>query len=119
MRIAVASHPGRTITQHFGGATQFLVYAYRDGSVHLLDTRTNVPACQADPDEHDDALSRSIAAIQDCPFVVVARIGPGAHEAVIAAGLHVVVIHDEIDLALQRVVQSIPFQRACQKEGNS
>jgi len=119
MRIAVASHPGRSITQHFGGATQFIVYAYRDGKVHLLDTRANTPACQADPDEHDDALSQSIAIIQDCQFVVVARIGPAAHEAVIASGLQVVVIHNEIDQALQHVMQSIPFQRACQKEGVS
>lgn len=119
MRIAIASHPGRTVTQHFGGATQFLVYEEIVGKFTLIDARQNIPACQVDEDDHDAHLQKSAEIIKDCDFVIVGRIGPGAHEIVTLNAIQVAVIHDEIDQAIFRLSQSVPYQRFRQKEKTS
>jgi predicted Fe-Mo cluster-binding NifX family protein len=111
MNVAVASEDGVVVNQHFGRATQFLIYAVEEEGCRLIDIRKNQPPCgTVTGDEEighaEEPLQRTVALLTDCSAVVVARIGQGAVQQLSNQGIQTFVIPDFIDSALRRLKAS-------------
>lgn len=111
MKVAVASQDGSVVHQHFGRATQFLIYEIEETNCRLIEIRKNRPPCGAASEDGEvshieDPMQRSVELLSDCRAVVVAQIGPGAVEKLSNRGIHAFVIPDFIDSALRRLITS-------------
>jgi predicted Fe-Mo cluster-binding NifX family protein len=111
MKVAVASENGAVVHEHFGHATQFLIYEIEEEGCRLVEIRKNHPACgtapQGDGEGHsEDRLQDSVELVSDCRAVVVAQIGRGAVEKLSSRGIQAFVIPDFIDSALRRLKAS-------------
>jgi nitrogen fixation protein NifB len=81
-KIAVTSKYGRLVDQHFGHATQFLIYQASGNDYRLVETRPAEKYCDnaahcGDDEERKDAIA---ATISDCNAVLTMRIGYHARE---------------------------------------
>ena len=102
-RVAIASSDGKYVNQHFGRATQFLIFEVAQDAYHFVERRPNQPSCnweQPDENQHES----TIALLKDCRAVVVSRIGPAAAEKLKLAGVEPLIIPDFIDAVLQGLV---------------
>lgn len=111
MKVAVASQNGAVVHQHFGRATQFLIYEIEGAEFRLIESRPNQPPCgttppDAEPGHAPDPMRKAIELVGDCRAVVVAQIGPGAVEKLSHRGVLAFVIPGFIDSALQRLIAS-------------
>jgi predicted Fe-Mo cluster-binding NifX family protein len=111
MKVAVASENGAVVQEHFGRATQFLIYEIEEEGCRLVEIRKNHPACGSAPEgdgegHSEDRMQDSIELVSDCRAVVVAQIGRAAVERLANRGVHAFVIPDFIDSALQRLKAS-------------
>ncbi|HWI55256.1 MAG TPA: NifB/NifX family molybdenum-iron cluster-binding protein, partial [Desulfobacteria bacterium] len=75
-KIAVASSDGKVVNQHFGRATQFLIFDIKDGSYQFNELRKTSPFCK-DREHDDDSLQKTVELVSDCKAVLVSQIGPG------------------------------------------
>lgn len=111
MKVAVASQNGRVVHQHFGRATQFLIYEIEGTEYRLVEARKNQPPCgtaseDGESSHAEDPMQKAIELLGDCRAVVVAQVGPGAVEKLSKRGIHAFVIPDFIDSALRRLISS-------------
>ena len=112
MRIAVASSDGVRVDQHFGHASQFLVFDVVAGRARLMETRANIAACGADRDGLDDPMLHSVERIGDCQAVAVAKAGPCAAELLIAEGIYWIETDAPVAEALARLIaRPVPRRR--------
>ena len=75
-RYAMVSTDGVSVDEHFGLATQFLIYDMEDPPV-LVEKRKTETLSTGDPDHPFDAdkFARIAALLKDCSRVYVTRIG--------------------------------------------
>jgi nitrogen fixation protein NifB len=87
--MAVATKGGGIINQHFGHATEFLVYEASDNGVRFIGPRRADQYCVGADTCNDDAstIDRVIAALKGCEVMLSARIGLPPYEALEAAGI--------------------------------
>ena len=87
--MAVATKGGGVINQHFGHATEFLVYEASSEGVRFIGTRRADQYCvgQDTCNEDESTLSRVIAALEGCEVMLSARIGLPPYEALEEAGI--------------------------------
>ncbi len=78
IKVAVASSDGKYINQHFGMASQFLIFELNDDGTHkFMELRENRPACSTEG--HSElSMKESVKLISDCQAVIAGQIGPGA-----------------------------------------
>lgn len=78
INVAIASSDGKYINQHFGMASQFLIFKLNDnGTYKFLELRENKPACSTEG--HSElSMEQSVKLISDCQAVIASQIGPGA-----------------------------------------
>ncbi|OPY58379.1 MAG: FeMo cofactor biosynthesis protein NifB [Pelotomaculum sp. PtaU1.Bin035] len=111
-KVAVASSDGKFVNQHFGRASQFLIFEIKDdGGFFFLVLRDNTPPCDGGA-HNSDLLARTVDLISDCRVVLVSQIGPGAIDALLSRGIQPHVIPDFIEDALKRL---IPYEGALKK----
>ena len=103
MRIAVASSDGKMVNQHFGKATQFLIFDVDSEKIELKETRSNMPPCGSDEYQghSDDALGRAISLIADCEAVLCSRIGMGAAAELMSRNILPFEVGDFIEEAIK------------------
>jgi nitrogen fixation protein NifX len=78
IKVAVASSDGKYINQHFGMASQFLIFELNDDGTHkFLELRENNPACSTEG-HSEISMEESVKLISDCQAVLAGQIGPGA-----------------------------------------
>lgn len=123
IKVAVASENKVVVHQHFGRATQFLVYEVEEAECRLVEIRKNQPPCgtaqQDDESGHsEDALQRTVDLLADCRAVVVAQIGPGAVEKLSKHGIQAFVIPDFVDSAMRRLMASGRLAESVVQEEN-
>ena len=75
VRIAIGTHTGARVSEHFGQATRFEIWEVWPGGSELVATRINRPPCGSGDAHADEMMDASVAQIADCRAVVVARIG--------------------------------------------
>ena len=87
--MAVATKGGNVINQHFGHATEFLVYEASPQGVRFIGTRRTDQYCVGSDhcEEGEDKLDRAVTALAGCKAVLCARIGITPWEALEAAGI--------------------------------
>jgi nitrogen fixation protein NifB len=84
--LAVATKGDGAISQHFGHADAFSVYAAGPAGVRLIGVRTVEHYCQGGSGDEDkrDVILRALA---DCTALFVARVGDGPRAKLEAAGI--------------------------------
>jgi nitrogen fixation protein NifB len=100
-RVAVATRGGGLVNQHFGHATEFLVYEVGAGGAELRGVRKVEHYCRGG-DGEDDALDGILRALEGCAAVLVAKIGRCPAGQLAAAGIAPVADHafEPIEAAL-------------------
>lgn len=86
LRLAVASKEGQAISEHFGHAKRFFVYAADPQGCRLLETRDVAHYCLGNS-ASQSAMAGILETIKDCQAVFVARIGDGPTEKLAAIGV--------------------------------
>lgn len=89
LKLAVATKEGMAISEHFGHAKQFHIYAAYPDRCQLLETRQVAHYCLG---QHSDqsAMTGILEAIKDCHAVFVAKIGDGPTEKLHKIGVRAV-----------------------------
>ncbi len=94
MKIAIASDDTRTVSQHFGRATHYVVLTIEDGRVAAREDREKVghngghrehgsEAPEVAAHRHGDM----VGAVADCEMLVAGRMGAPAYAAIQSRGL--------------------------------
>ncbi|OPY88432.1 MAG: FeMo cofactor biosynthesis protein NifB [Syntrophaceae bacterium PtaU1.Bin231] len=105
MRVAVASRDNVTVHQHFGRATHFQIYDLEGDGFRFVETRENTPSCHPNTwEQEENSHGRVVRLLADCRIVLVARIGPGARDVLLANGLKVYELPMYIDDALRKLI---------------
>jgi len=102
--MAIATKGGGIINQHFGHATEFLVYEASDDGVRFIGPRRADQYCvgQDTCNEDESTLGRVIAALEGCEVMLSARIGLPPYEALEEAGIQPV-----SDYAMEDIEESV------------
>ncbi len=122
VRIAVASSGSGLVDQHFGHATNFLVYEVTASGVRLLERREVARYCagsDACSDRHT-LLDAAVVALRGCAAVLCARIGYEPWQSLEAAGIqpngeHA---HEPVEAALLAVFRELDTDDAVQDSGD-
>jgi predicted Fe-Mo cluster-binding NifX family protein len=111
-KIAVASKDGIRVDTHFGQANQFRVYEIQDdGSFEFLEIRSRESEEEECPQDcgsggcgghHSQQFDISL--IEDCQFVLVAKIGMHAQQFLARNGITAFDVQEPIDSAIQKVI---------------
>ena len=102
VRLAVASSDGIVVNQHFGHAKQFYIYEVENTQVNFIEVRAAVPVCQGG--FHDDGeMDAAMKNLEDCTYLLVSRIGPGAAAVAEQHGLEVYELPGLIQDSIQKV----------------
>lgn len=88
--VAVTTRGGGVVNQHFGHATEFLIYEVGAEGVRFIGPRPVESYCSGEDqcDEEEGKLDRVIRSLEGVDAVVSARIGLPPWEALEAAGIH-------------------------------
>lgn len=89
LKLAVASKDGQAISEHFGHARRFAVYAVDRDTCRLLEQREVEYYCLGNS-ASQSAMAGILATIRDCQAVFVARIGDGPRDKLAAIGVRAV-----------------------------
>jgi nitrogen fixation protein NifB len=102
--MAVATKGGGIINQHFGHATEFLIYEASSDGVRFIGPRRADQYCvgQDTCNEDESTLGRVIAALEGCEVMLSARIGLPPYEALEEAGIQPV-----SDYAMEPIEESV------------
>ena len=106
--MAVTSKGDGLVTQHFGHASEFLIYrASKDGTVSFIGARRVGAYCSGIETcgDAEDSLDRIINMISDCNILLTSRIGKEPHKFVSAAGIEVVQTYDSIETAIRTLLE--------------
>ena len=109
--VAVATRGQGLVNEHFGHAREFLVYEASPGGVRLVGYRRVDQYCTGEQEcgDHESALDRTVAALEDCAAVLCSRVGFGPWQALEAAGIQPDVEHamEPIEEAVLAVYQRL------------
>jgi nitrogen fixation protein NifB len=106
-KIAVASNEGsKTVDLHFGHAKGFLIYRAENGSIEFLEARgVEAPYCTGpECDDPEDILSKIIALLKDCQYLICRRIGTIPAKRLKEAGIEPVEDFDYIERAIEKIL---------------
>jgi predicted Fe-Mo cluster-binding NifX family protein len=106
--LAVATKEGMAISEHFGHAKQFHIYAADTQQCRYIETREVAHYCLG---QHSDqsAMAGILEAIKDCHAVFVAKIGDGPTEKLNNIGVRAVAdyAYEAIDASLLAYVRHV------------
>lgn len=101
-RIAVATSDGKIVDTHFGHAEDFTILEVQDdGSFEEVERRDAFQACDGTCCE--DLMSRAAENLKDCSYVLAAKIGPHAIQALGAKKISAFDIAIEIVPAVEKI----------------
>jgi predicted Fe-Mo cluster-binding NifX family protein len=103
VRVAIGTHTGVRVSEHFGRATRFEIWELGPGGSRLVGSRTIQPSCGVGSDRADELMDASVAAIADCRAVVVARIGECALNRLDKLGILAFETEDPVDATVRQL----------------
>lgn len=103
-KVAVASSDGKVVNQHFGKATQFLIFEMEENTFRFLELLKTNPFCN-NSEHEDNKLLSAVEALEGCRAVVISQIGSGAAEALINKGIDPLDVHNFIEDALKDLLK--------------
>jgi nitrogen fixation protein NifB len=117
-RIAVTSKYGKLVDQHFGHASEFLIYQGDGQEFKLLETRPVEQYCagMADCDEEADRKRDSLLeTVKDCDAILTMRIGYHAKERFRKSGIYIEEYCDTVENGLRYIagqIAGLPLKEA-------
>jgi nitrogen fixation protein NifB len=107
-RFAVCSKDGVLINQHFGHATEFMIYDVVGGKVSFVETRAVEKYCNGpEQDEEDEKIIEMVKTIDDCDMAVCTRIGTYPSRVLSEKGLGVFTTYNRIEDGLLEAAASL------------
>jgi nitrogenase molybdenum-iron protein alpha/beta subunit/molybdenum cofactor biosynthesis enzyme MoaA/predicted Fe-Mo cluster-binding NifX family protein len=102
LTFAVSSKSGVLVDQHFGQATDFYVYEYKNGGLRFKERRGigGVAYCGQRGEEKEGKMDRILTAIADCDYVLTMRIGEAPRGQLDARGVKVHTTYSRIEDAV-------------------
>lgn len=114
-KVVITSSDGKVVNQHFGRATDFyIVEAEIGGKLKVLEKRSFPPVCDGGTHK-EEHLKRTVKALEDCEYLLTARVGEGARNLLEEAGIEIYEIPDVIPEAIDRMLRYIEVQRIFRK----
>lgn len=106
LKFAVASKTGLNVDMHFGHAEEFYIYEFVSGEVLFLEKRKVSKYCTGSEDcnSKEDKISKIIATIKDCQYVLALRIGDAPKEKLAKLGIKSVQMVEEIKTGIRNIV---------------
>lgn len=107
IKVAIASSDGKYINQHFGMASQFLIFELNeDGTYKFLELRENKPACSVEG--HSQlSMEESVELISDCQVLIASQIGPGAIDILLKSNIDPYIAPTFIEDALKQLTEIV------------
>jgi len=103
VRVAIGTHTGVRVSEHFGHATRFEIWELEPDGARLVESRVNRPACGVGSDRADELMDASVAAVADCRAVVVARLGECALNRLDKLGILAFETEDPVDATVRQL----------------
>ena len=103
VRVAIGSHSGVRVSEHFGQATRFEIWEIGPNGARHVESRVNRPSCGVGSDRADELMDASVAAVADCRAVVVARIGECALNRLDKLGILAFETDDPVDATVRQL----------------
>lgn len=101
-KIAVASSDGKNINEHFGKATEFLIYKVDGSNYKYLESRRAKSFCN-NGEHNENKILSSVEALEGCRAVLVSNIGNGAAKTLKCNGIEPLEVHGFIESALKKL----------------
>jgi nitrogen fixation protein NifX len=103
VRVAIATHTGVRVSEHFGHATRFEIWEVSPDGARLVESRVNRPSCGVGSDRADALMDASVASVADCRAVVVAQIGECALNRLDKLGILAFETDDPVDATVRQL----------------
>ena len=103
VRVAIGTHTGVRVSEHFGHATRFEIWEVSPDGARLVESRVNRPACGVGSDRADELMDASVATVADCRAVVVARLGECAINRLDKLGILAFETDDPVDATVRQL----------------
>jgi len=125
--MAVATKGGGVINEHFGHASEFLVYEASEFGVRFIGHRKTIPYCEGGDTcgDGESALDVTIRELSGCEVVLCSKVGyepwvpleaagiaPNGEHAMEAIEDAVLAVYAEMDVAGKLDAQPVPQQKA-------
>lgn len=109
LKFAVASKSGIGVDMHFGHASEFYIYEYKNGNVRYLEKRDVDKYCngQEECEEEEDKFVKLSKVVSDCNGVLCLRIGDGPKKKFKDMGIEVFMTCDTIETAVEKAAEAI------------
>jgi len=101
-RIAAASTDGKTINEHFGKASSFLIYDIGKEAPVFIEKR-NVTPLNCESEHTEENLASNVEALKDCTAIVTVKIGGPVRRIFEINGISIFEKTDTIDNALSKL----------------
>lgn len=113
-KIAVTSKHGKLVDQHFGHATEFLIYQGQGKDFTLLENRKAEQYCSgiSECDAEDGQKSAAIQTIADCDAVLTMRIGYHGQKRLLEHGIMSVEYCDTVEDGLGYAAEQLIIKKA-------
>jgi predicted Fe-Mo cluster-binding NifX family protein len=120
MKLAIITDDGKTLSQHFGRATHYLVLTIEDGKITSRELRSKLGHNQFSGEAHEDhhgenhgldeahhnKHAQMAASISDCEAVVCGGMGMGAYQSMLRLNIKPIVTDlQEIDSIAQAYIK--------------
>lgn len=109
LRFAIASKNGKVVDLHFGHATEFYIYDYKNNRVVYKEKRSVEKYCNG-KDENNEEIDKFEAAMKvldDCNGIISLRIGNSPTNKFKSKGIDVFMTCNEVESAVEEAARSI------------
>ena len=108
LKFAVATKGGMTVDLHFGHATEFYIYEYKNGTPMFLERRNINRYCTGQEDcDEEDKFTKIANALKDCAGVICLRIGGEPTKKLKEVGVQPFMSCDRVEEAVLASAKSI------------
>ncbi|MBC3804603.1 nitrogenase cofactor biosynthesis protein NifB [Acetobacterium fimetarium] len=109
LRFAVASKGGMLVDQHFGHATEFYIYDFKNNEAQFLEKRQLNQYCLGveECEEKEDKFTRILNHLKDCDGVIAMRIGDAPARRLEKKGIQVFSTYDRIEEAVKTAARKM------------
>jgi len=116
-KIAVTSKHGKLVDQHFGHATELLIYQGKGKKFQLIETRKTAQYCfgAVECDSEEGQKEAAMKALSDCDAVLTMRIGYNGQKKLASQGIMSVEYCYTIEEGLGYAVDELQLKNTIQK----
>lgn len=109
LKFAIASKSGIGVDMHFGHASEFYIYEYKNGDSRYLEKRDVEKYCNGKEvcEEEEDKFAKLSKIVSDCSGILCLRIGDEPKKKLKNMGIEVFMTCETIETAVEKAAQAI------------